>query len=164
LKRRGPLISIAGVVVLGVIAIGLLWRFDHHGAGVATRDALTGGVPSYAASLGAAKPAVALGSSQTHGLTSMPWRFVGFRDDGRAVDVILVTGDGTCVTSVGVAVSESADRVVLAALSRTDKSQKACPSRLELARELVSLKAPIGQRALYHAPVSSAWNSPGYLQ
>lgn len=162
-RRRTFTVAGSCLVVLALL-VSLAWM-DHHRTEAVVRDSLVGGLPAGGSALvGAAQAAVQLTDAQARGLTSMPWRFVGLRDGGQVLDIVLVAGDGSCVTPAGVTVDESTSRVIVTALSRTDRSQRACPSDLILARDLVTLSSPLGSRGLYHAPVSPQWSSPGYLQ
>ena len=90
----------------------------------------------------------------------MQWVFVGVTTDDLGVQIIFVTGDGSCITPTGILVTETETSVTLASTGTTDKSAKACPARLKSAAGTVRLRTALGSRSLIHAAVSPDWAKP----
>ncbi|SDJ45189.1 hypothetical protein SAMN05444157_3432 [Frankineae bacterium MT45] len=118
----------------------------------AVRDPLT---PFHSSvNLGEPQPTKVLTPAQGAGLNSMPWRLVAVLSQ-KTLDVYYTAGGG-CTHPVGFQVSESASSVEVWALSRTN-GDHACSDELRVGRTTLSLRAPLGNRALLHGPVDPAW-------
>lgn len=83
---------------------------------------------------------------------SLPWQLVRLSKDGRRVFLAYVTGG--CTSPGFVAVRESARDVVLTAWSQRQSGARPCPAYARIDYGWVRLAAPLGDRALLHAPVT----------
>jgi hypothetical protein len=102
-------------------------------------------------------PAAVLPARQASGKLSLQWRLLDVSADGQTLDILAVSGDGTCVKSIGVQVLETRTVVELSALSSWDPTATSCPSLPVVARLLVPLGQSLGNRTLLHASVSTLW-------
>jgi hypothetical protein len=85
---------------------------------------------------------------------SVPWQLLGVVDRGRRLE-IGYTGAG-CRRMDHVDVAEHPTGVRIAVWERdTSGRHRACPQYLTIARKLVILNAPLGDRRLTHGPVTA---------
>ncbi|MCL2514682.1 MAG: hypothetical protein FWD85_07155 [Microbacteriaceae bacterium] len=136
----------------------------------ASPDPLT--APTDAAVVASLPPAQAEGllSSAPRDPVSMPWRFLGLSADGRTVDVVYAAGDGGCVTHAGFAVAQTADTVVVEAISTDGGAHlppgHGCADVYKTGRATITLPAAVGpgtSTSLEHAAVDGRWSNPAFL-
>ncbi|MDM4763900.1 hypothetical protein QT381_12860 [Galbitalea sp. SE-J8] len=89
--------------------------------------------------------------------SSAPWAVVSGSPDADTIAIGYVAdGDfGDCGAHVGVAVVEDATSVTIAAVSAA--ADDSCTELLALGGGTVQLAAPLGDRTLFHAPLSAPW-------
>jgi hypothetical protein len=163
--------TLAAAVAVGVCGCLIAGCTPSRGLDIprdpyATPDPLT--TPSntaLVALLAPAKPGKLLTQTPAHAL-SMPWHLLDISADGTVVDVIYAQGNGGCVLPAGFAIAQTADAVVLEAVSTTDTRQQACADVFRSGRATITLPTPVGGStgtALEHAKVDGAWDSPVYF-
>lgn len=99
-------------------------------------------------------PVPSLSADQTNGLESTPWQAVGVVE--RDITIRYVAGGG-CSAFEGVRVVQAAASVEVWTAVRTDHGAQACAAYLAIGATTIHLAAPLGTRALLHAPVSDDW-------
>jgi hypothetical protein len=83
---------------------------------------------------------------------SLPWQFVRVAQDGRRVYLTYATGG--CTSPGFVAVREGTADVTLTVWSQRMDGPARCPLYARITYGWISLDAPLGDRALLHAPVT----------
>ena len=85
------------------------------------------------------------------------WVFVSLSQNGRAVRILYVGGDGWCAQSSGILVKEQDATVTITATGVSRRDATVCPASLKQYAGAITLAAPLGQRGLVHSPVSGRW-------
>lgn len=88
----------------------------------------------------------------SHGATSLPWSLQQLGADGRTLTIYF---PASCVAIAGVQLTETTSAVTLTVWGVTGSG--ACAASLAYGFGAVTLTAPLGDRALLHAPVSRGW-------
>ncbi len=103
------------------------------------------------------KPLAAVASSDgDHELQSVPWTLAAKRNGGRTL--VISYNAGGCNSDGGGRITETSTYVVIATYNVVPKptaQQMPCPAIAEVIYAAADLKAPLGSRPLYHAPVST---------
>ncbi len=155
----GVAVVLAGIVVSSGCSSGDQNDAGPASAALAARDLK----PGVTDPLTATNPVpekvgpVAMLSSAQEGDLSVAWTLRGMSGDRRQLVVKYRAGDGACVRSAGIRVSETSTTVTVAAFSRRYAPAFDCAAGAPTATGYLDLDAPLGHRRLIHAPVDPAW-------
>lgn len=147
--RPGLVFSLLGALVVAVLAFAVV-RVATPRDPQPVRDSLR--VPPDPDGPYSLDPVRRISADHAAGMTSEPWQLLGIDGRPHSLQIYFVIGGG-CETPVGIRVHETATRVTIEAVSRTDPSASACASLLKTDSGTVILKRPLGRRELWHAPV-----------
>lgn len=88
---------------------------------------------------------------------SVPWLYISTSHNDRTLTVQYIAAEGDCLTHRGFIVSETASFIELTVVDQRDLSKTSCANDLLELRATITLHAPLGNRALLHAPVAPTY-------
>jgi hypothetical protein len=89
---------------------------------------------------------------------SVPWAFIS-SNPGSSVFFVAYVGGGVCGEHLGLAVTETADSITIAAVDEPASDEEACLASPHIEGVSFGLRDLLRDRVLLHAPLSEPWSS-----
>lgn len=102
-------------------------------------------------------------SAASNESVSMPWKLLAINEPGTKLQIKYAEGDGYCVKPRGIVVAETNGSVTITPVSMRTSTDEYCPAMLVTHYAVITLSAPLAQRALIHPPVAKDWSAPRLL-